>query len=136
MSLTQIMKNLDEGKYYSRTISVNGKKYKNKEFSESDTGFYINGLEFFKRGQYYWLKTYTSWGGKVYINNIFKINSEGNLIKFYLNTFGLSQGRCVLWENNDEAKEELNEWVGLINEYVDSDDEDRKVILKDNPVFK
>jgi len=134
--INNLLKTLDEGKLYYRELSVNGNKYKHKEHSKCECGFYINGIEFFKNGNFYWLKTWTTWDGIVCINSIFKVNKKGELLKFYLNTFGLSKGKCVLWENNKEAKEDFREWIGLINECLDSEDEERKVIVKHNPQFK
>ncbi len=78
------------------------------------------------------MKTCTTWNEKVCINSIFKINSEGKIIKFYLNTFGLSGGKPKLWKINNETEDELKEWIGLINEYLDSENEDRKEIVKHN----
>ncbi len=93
-------------------------------------------MEFFKRGKFYWLKTYTSWTGIICVNSIFKINKNGKILKFYLNTFGFSQGKCKEWEVNSDTKEDFNDWIGLINKYVDTDDEERKVIVKNTPEFK
>jgi len=135
-TINNLLKTLDEGKLYYRELSVNGNKYKHIEHSKSECGFYINGIEFFKSGPAYWLKTWTTWNEKVCINSIFKINSEGKIIKFYLNTFGLSGGKPKLWKINNETEDELKEWVGVINECLDSEDKDRKVIVKHNPQFK
>ena len=134
--MTKMFKNLDEGKMYCRQLSVNGKKYKNVEEHKCERGFYINGLEFFKAGNFYWLKTYTAWCEMVCVNNVFKINSKGKILKFYLNTFGLSNGKAVNWNVDDEVKEELKEWIEIIDKFLDSEDEERKVIMKDRGDIK
>jgi hypothetical protein len=134
--MTKMFKNLDEGKMYCRQLSVNGKKYKNVEEHECETGYYINGLEFFKAGNFYWLKTYTSWCGMVRVNNVFKINSKGKILKFYLNTFGLSNGKCKVWRNTQDGQQELKDWIEVIDQFVDSEDEERRVLMKDRGDIK
>lgn len=130
-----MMKNLDEGKMYFRQLCVNGTKCSHKEFSNTGGGYYINGIELFKSKGFYWLKTYTSWNDMVCINSILKINKNNKVLKFYLNTFGFSGAKPKLWERGGE-KEELVDWIECINQHLDSDDEERRVVIKDRPDIK
>ena len=124
-----MLKNLDEGKMYHRQLRVNVKPVCHKEFLECERGYYINGVEFFKVKNFYWFKTWTAWDNKVCVNSMFKLNRDGKILKYYLNTFGFSGGKCVVWKHGGE-QEDLNEWIGLIIEHLDSDDDGRKIVLK------
>ncbi len=138
-TMREMMKQLDDGNMYYRKLSVNGTQYPHTEGTETHSGFYINGVEFFKAGQFYWLKVFTSWNTKVYINEMYKINSKGKILRFYLNLFGLTEGNCVLVKEPkmlQEAPETLAEWIGIINECIDTDDEERKVILTERTALK
>ena len=125
MSCTEHYDNLDAGHHYKRVVSMNGKKLENKVGVPCEYGLYINGIEFFKKGNFYWLKIFTCWEKEVLLNNYIKINKNRKVVGGRFNGFGLTKKECNIKYQAGGAEDDFNDWIELIKEYLDSDDIER-----------
>jgi len=136
ITLNEMLDNLDNGKMYYRRLKYNDKPlpHKHRLKTEGDSGFYINGFEFFEHKGGYWMKVYTVWEGTVYLDTVVKFKRKNNGIRitiFRINTFSLSGGECVPWRNLKDGEETVKEWVDVINDNMEDVDKDSLIHLKE-----
>jgi hypothetical protein len=138
INFSDLKENLNNDKVYFRQLQYNDIPMRHKEglCSDKDEGYYIEGIEFFKHGKFYILKSYTIWAGKVCLNSVSKINENGKLTIFKINYFGITNGECRMPRGgiDKESYSYTNEYIGAIREWLNHEDEKRKVIIKDKQI--
>jgi hypothetical protein len=134
----QFNEQLNNNKVYFRQLSYNGVPMKHQIglTDDKDTGHYIEGIELFKHGKFYYLKSYTMWCGKVCLNSVSKINENGKITLFKINYFGITNGECRVprFGVDKESYTYSNLYLDCINEYLNSEDESRRVIIKEKQI--
>jgi len=118
----------DNGKHLFRRGTLAGKPFPHKVGHDCKTsGMYISGVEFFKHKNAYWFKMFTTSGGVVYEDTIIKFSKEGE-VKLYKINFFYPSFECKKYTRYQ--KQDIDNVIEMLNEYLDSDDPIRKIIIK------
>tara|TARA_R110002051_G_C8584923_1_gene477893 strand:- start:374 stop:808 length:435 start_codon:yes stop_codon:yes gene_type:complete len=134
----QFKEQLNDNKVYFRQLSYNGVPMKHQIGLTAGTApaHYIDGIELFQHGKFYYLKSYTIWAGNVCLNSVSKINKNGKITLFKINYFGITNGECRVPRSgvDKESYTYTNGYIDCINEYLNSEDELRRVIIKEKVI--